>query len=94
MVTLYSTNWVADQRFSLKQWFAGGAQSRGLRTPGCGHPTEPSIRGVAINKQQHRHRTLKRNFQGENSDNGRFKAQETGSCLDEAMETRKTSSIS
>ena len=28
---------VADQRFSLKQWFAGGAQSRGLRKPGCGH---------------------------------------------------------
>ena len=25
------------QRFSLKQWFAGGAQSRGLRKPGCGH---------------------------------------------------------
>ena len=24
---------VADQRFSLKQWFAGGAQSRGLRKP-------------------------------------------------------------
>ena len=31
------TNMVADQRFSLKQWFAGGAQSRGLRKPGCGH---------------------------------------------------------
>ena len=30
-------NKVADQRFSLKQWFAGGAQSRGLRKPGCGH---------------------------------------------------------
>ena len=30
-------NQVADQRFSLKQWFAGGAQSRGLRKPGCGH---------------------------------------------------------
>ena len=29
--------WVADQRFSLKQWFARGAQSRGLRKPGCGH---------------------------------------------------------
>ena len=29
-------NQVADQRFSLKQWFAGGAQSRGLRKPGCG----------------------------------------------------------
>ena len=28
---------VADQRFSLKQWFAGGTQSRGLRKPGCGH---------------------------------------------------------
>ena len=28
---------VADQRFSLKQWFAGGVQSRGLRKPGCGH---------------------------------------------------------
>ena len=28
-------NQVADQRFSLKQWFAGGAQSRGLRKPGC-----------------------------------------------------------
>ena len=28
---------VADQRFSLKQWFAGGAQPRGLRKPGCGH---------------------------------------------------------
>ena len=28
---------VADQRFSLKQWFVGGAQSRGLRKPGCGH---------------------------------------------------------
>ena len=28
---------VADQLFSLKQWFAGGAQSRGLRKPGCGH---------------------------------------------------------
>ena len=26
-----------DQRFSLKQWFAGGAQSRGLRKPGFGH---------------------------------------------------------
>ena len=26
-----------DQRFSLKKWFAGGAQSRGLRKPGCGH---------------------------------------------------------
>ena len=24
---------VADQRFSLKQWFAGGAQSRWLRKP-------------------------------------------------------------
>ena len=30
-------NQVADQRFSLKQWFAGGAHSRGLREPGCGH---------------------------------------------------------
>ena len=30
-------NQVADQRFSLKQWFSGGAQSRGLRKPGCGH---------------------------------------------------------
>ena len=30
-------NQVADQLFSLKQWFAGGAQSRGLRKPGCGH---------------------------------------------------------
>ena len=30
-------NQVADQRFSLKQWFAGGAQSRGLGKPGCGH---------------------------------------------------------
>ena len=30
-------NQVADQRFSLKQWFAGGAQCRGLRKPGCGH---------------------------------------------------------
>ena len=30
-------NQVADQRFSLKQLFAGGAQSRGLRKPGCGH---------------------------------------------------------
>ena len=30
-------NQVADQRFPLKQWFAGGAQSRGLRKPGCGH---------------------------------------------------------
>ena len=30
-------NQVAGQRFSLKQWFAGGAQSRGLRKPGCGH---------------------------------------------------------
>ena len=30
-------NQVADQRFSLKQWFAGGAQSRGLRKPGYGH---------------------------------------------------------
>ena len=29
-------NQVANQRFSLKQWFAGGAQSRGLRKPGCG----------------------------------------------------------
>ena len=28
-------NQVADQRFSLKQWFAGGAQSRGLRKSGC-----------------------------------------------------------
>ena len=28
---------VADQRFSLKQWFAGDAQSRRLRKPGCGH---------------------------------------------------------
>ena len=28
---------VADQRFSLKQWFAGGAESRGLRKPDCGH---------------------------------------------------------
>ena len=27
-------NQVADPRFSLKQWFAGGAQSRGLRKPG------------------------------------------------------------
>ena len=26
---------VADQRFSLKQWFVGGSQSRGLRKPGC-----------------------------------------------------------
>ena len=25
------------KRFSLKQWFAGGAQSRGLRKPGDGH---------------------------------------------------------
>ena len=32
-----STPSVADQRFSLKQWFAGGAQSRGLRKFGCGH---------------------------------------------------------
>ena len=30
-------NQVADQRFSLKQWFAVGAQSRGLRKPCCGH---------------------------------------------------------
>ena len=30
-------NQVADQRLSLKQRFAGGAQSRGLRKPGCGH---------------------------------------------------------
>ena len=32
-------NQVADvaERFSLKQWFAGGAQSRGLRKPSCGH---------------------------------------------------------
>ena len=30
-------NQVADQLFSLKQWFAGGAQSRWLRKPGCGH---------------------------------------------------------
>ena len=30
-------NQVADQRFSLKQWFAGCAQSRGLRKPGGGH---------------------------------------------------------
>ena len=30
-------NQVADQRFSLKQWFAGGAHSHGLRKPGCGH---------------------------------------------------------
>ena len=29
-------NQVADQRFSLKQWFSAGAQSRGLRKPGCG----------------------------------------------------------
>ena len=29
-------NQVADQRISLKQWFAGGAQSRGLRKPACG----------------------------------------------------------
>ena len=27
----------ADQRFSLKQCFAGGTQSRGLRKPGRGH---------------------------------------------------------
>ena len=27
-------NQVADHRFSLKQWFAGGAQSRGLRKRG------------------------------------------------------------
>ena len=26
---------VADQWFLLKQWFAGGAQSRLLRKPGC-----------------------------------------------------------
>ena len=30
-------NQVADQRFSLKRWFAGDAQSRGLRKPGCDH---------------------------------------------------------
>ena len=30
-------NQVADQGFSLKQWFAGGAQSRSLRKPGCAH---------------------------------------------------------
>ena len=30
-------NQVADQRFSLKQWFAEGAQSRGLRKAGCGY---------------------------------------------------------
>ena len=30
-------NQVADQRFSLKQWFIGDAQSRGLRKFGCGH---------------------------------------------------------
>ena len=30
-------NQVADQRFSLKQWLVGGAQSRGLRKPGWGH---------------------------------------------------------
>ena len=30
-------NQVAEQRFSLKQWFAGGAQCRGLRKPSCGH---------------------------------------------------------
>ena len=37
--TLHSNdqNQVADQRFSLKQWFAGSAQSRGLKKPGCGH---------------------------------------------------------
>ena len=30
-------NQVADQRFSLKKWFSGGAQSGGLRKLGCGH---------------------------------------------------------
>ena len=30
-------NQIADQRLSLKQWFGGGAQSRGLRKPGYGH---------------------------------------------------------
>ena len=30
-------NQAADQRFSLQQWFVGGAQSRGLRKSGCGH---------------------------------------------------------
>ena len=30
-------NQVADQRFSLKQWFARGSQSRGLRKLGSGH---------------------------------------------------------
>ena len=28
---------VANQRFSRKQWFAGGAQSRGFSLAGCGH---------------------------------------------------------
>ena len=32
-----TTTKVADQGFSLRQWFAGGTQSRGLRKPGCGH---------------------------------------------------------
>ena len=32
-----SNDQVADQWFSLKQWFAEGAQSRGFRKPGCGH---------------------------------------------------------
>ena len=31
-------NQVTDQRFSLKRWFAGGAQYCGFRKPaGCGH---------------------------------------------------------
>ena len=30
-------NQFGDQRFSLKQWCAGGAESRGLRKPGFGH---------------------------------------------------------
>ena len=30
-------NQVADQRFLVKQWFAGGTQSHRLRKPGCGH---------------------------------------------------------
>ena len=40
---------VADQRFSLKQWFA---QSRRLRKPGCGHCYVRFFNQTTITKSQ------------------------------------------
>ena len=41
-------NQVADQRFSLKECLAGGAQSRGLRKPGCCHCYLRFFRNIVV----------------------------------------------